>query len=320
MTTLKVLVTGASGFVGGALLSRLMVEEAFTPIAVVRNAKCFRGACEVQSFDLCDPHSIPSMEGVDVVVHSAARVHVMNEMAEDAMSEFRKANLEGTLRLARRASEDGVRRFIFISTIKVNGESSKSKHPFTADDKPAPIDPYSISKFEAELALHQLCNDSGMELVIIRPPLVYGRGVKANFLSMLKWLDRGVPLPLGAIHNRRSLVAVGNLVDLILVCISHPAARNEVFLVSDGADLSTTELLKELAQAMNKKARLLPIPEFFLSVAGNLVRKKDVVQRICESLQVDIEKNKELLGWTPPINRKVAFRETVIHYMEGKAK
>ncbi|MEN5244418.1 SDR family oxidoreductase [Pseudomonas atacamensis] len=317
--TLKVLVTGANGFVGGALLSRLEVDEAFTPIAAVRDVKGFDGVCQVRSFDLCDSVSLPSMKDVDVVIHSAARVHVMNETAVDALYEFRRANLEGTLRLARRASEEGVKRFVFISSIKVNGESTQANCPFNADDNPEPADPYSISKFEAELALREICHSAEMELVIIRPPLVYGPGVKANFLSMLKWLDKGVPLPFGALHNQRSLIAIGNLVDLIIICACHPAARDQVFLASDGSDLSTTQLLEELANAMNKKARLVAVPVYLLAALGWLLRKQDVVQRICGSLQVDIRKNKELLGWTPPIDRKAAFRETIIHYMKGKA-
>jgi nucleoside-diphosphate-sugar epimerase len=318
--TLKVLVTGASGFVGGALLSKLEVDEAFTPIAAVRDVKGFNGACQVRSFDLYDSCSLPAMKDVDVVIHSAARVHVMHETAVDALYEFRKANLEGTLRLARRASEEGVKRFVFISSIKVNGESTQANCPFKADDNPEPGDPYSISKLEAELALREVCHGAEMELVIIRPPLVYGPGVKANFLSMLKWIDRGVPLPFGALHNQRSLIAIGNLVDLIIICVYHPAARNQVFLASDGSDLSTTQLLDELASAMNKKARLVAVPVYILETMGRLLRKQDVVQRICGSLQIDIRKNKELLGWTPPIDRKVAFRETIIHYMQGKAR
>jgi nucleoside-diphosphate-sugar epimerase len=320
MTMLKVLVTGASGFVGSALLSRLEIDQGYIPIAAVRDVQGFQGVCQVRAFDLCARNSLPSMQDVDVVVHSAARVHVMNETAADALYEFRKANLEGTLRLARRACEEGVKRFVFISTIKVNGERTQSNSPFKASDTPGPVDPYSISKYEAELALREICDASEMELVIIRPPLVYGPGVKANFLSMLKWLDKGVPLPFGALHNQRSLVAVGNLVDLIFVCMSHPAARNQVFLASDGADLSTTELLCELANVMNKKANLLPVPVFLLKVIGRLFRKEDVVQRICDSLQVDIRKNEELLGWTPSVDRVTAFRETITHYKESKTR
>jgi nucleoside-diphosphate-sugar epimerase len=255
-----------------------------------------------------------------VVVHAAARVHVMNEIASDALAEFRKVNVEGTLRLAKRAAESGVKRFIFISSIKVNGESTLPGKPFKADDTPAPVDPYGISKHEAEQALRQLARETGMEVVIIRPPLVYGPGVKANFLSMLRWLNKGIPLPLGAIRNQRSLVAIGNLVDLIITCIDHPAAANQTFLVSDGQDLSTTQLLRRLGNALGKKARLLPLPEWLLVAAAAVLRKQSVAQRICGSLQVDISKNRELLGWMPPINMDEAMRQTAGDYQDAQTK
>jgi nucleoside-diphosphate-sugar epimerase len=213
-----------------------------------------------------------------------------------------------------------VKRFIFISSIKVNGESTVSGTPFKADDRPAPVDPYGVSKQEAEEALKQLGRDTGMEIVIIRPPLVYGPGVKANFLSMLNWLNKGIPLPLGAIRNRRSLVAIGNLVDLIVTCIDHPAAANQTFLVSDGEDLSTTQLLRRLARALGKNARLLPLPEWLLKLAASILGKQAIAQRICGSLQVDISKSRELLGWTPPVNMDKAMRQTAGHYLEKQTK
>ena len=320
MTAPKVLVTGASGFVGEALVFRLLVEQKFSPIAAARGATRLHGLCPVVSFDLTHAKILPALDDIQVVIHAAARVHVMNETAIDALAEFRKVNVEGTLRLAQRAAESGVKRFIFISSIKVNGESTLPGKPFKADDQPNPLDPYGVSKYEAEEALKQLGRDTGMEVVIIRPPLVYGPGVKANFLSMLSWLNKGIPLPLGAIRNQRSLVAIGNLVNLIVTCIGHPAAANQTFLASDGEDLSTTQLLRRLSKALGKSARLLPMPEWLLKLAASTLGKQAFAQRLCGSLQIDINKNRELLGWTPPINMDKAMRQTAGHYLEKQTK
>jgi UDP-glucose 4-epimerase len=212
------------------------------------------------------------------------------------------------LNLARQAAAAGLRRFVFVSSIKVNGEATQLARPFIADDAPAPLDAYGVSKMEAEQGLREIARQTGMEVVIIRPPLVYGPGVKANFAAMMRWLKRGVPLPLGAIHNQRSLVALDNLVDLILTCLTHPAATNQTFLVSDGEDVSTTELLRRMGQAMGKTARLLPVPASWLKVAASLVGKGDVAQRLCGSLQVDISKTRELLGWVPPVSLDEGLR------------
>jgi nucleoside-diphosphate-sugar epimerase len=240
----------------------------------------------------------------------------MNEKGADGLAAFRKINVEGTVRLARRAAECGVKRFIFISSIKVNGEGTPRNKTFKATDLPAPVDAYGISKREAEDALRQVCEETGMELVVIRPPLVYGPGVKANFLSMVRWLDRGIPLPLGAIDNRRSLVAIGNLTDLVLTCIDHPAAAGEIFLVSDGEDLSTTQLLRRTALALGKSARLVPVPAGLLQAAASMVGKSGIAERLCGNLQVDIQRTCELLGWRPPINTEKALRQTVEHYRD----
>jgi nucleoside-diphosphate-sugar epimerase len=310
MNAPKILVTGASGFVGEAVVFRLLLDKKFIPIAAARGATRLNGLCTVVPFELTDSKALPNLNDVQVVIHAAARVHVMNETAVDALTEFRKVNVEGTLRLARRAAESGVKRFIFISSIKVNGESTVLGKPFKANDFPAPADPYGVSKYEAEEALKLLSLDTGMEIVIIRPPLVYGPGVKANFLSMMRWLERGVPLPLGAIKNRRSLVAIGNLVDLINVCISHPEAAGNTFLVSDGEDLSTSQLLRRMADALGVKPRLLSIPYWVLNLGASLIGRRDLVQRLCGSLQVDINKARDILGWLPVISVDEALRHT----------
>ncbi|CAI8965978.1 hypothetical protein EMIT093MI4_80170 [Pseudomonas sp. IT-93MI4] len=244
----------------------------------------------------------------------------MDETATDALAMFRSLNVDGTMRLARHAADSGVARFIFISSIKVNGESTAAGEPFTADSVPAPVDPYGVSKYEAEESLKKLSLETGMEVVIIRPPLVYGPGVKANFLSMMRWLSKGLPLPLGAIGNKRSLVAIGNLVDLIVTCIEHPAAANETFLVSDGDDLSTTQLLRHLSRALGKRALLIPVPQKLLIFVAGLLGRQSIAQRICGSLQVNIEKNLEVLGWRPPVNVDQAMLQTARYYLDEQTK
>jgi nucleoside-diphosphate-sugar epimerase len=244
-----------------------------------------------------------ALRRVDQVVHLAARVHVMNDKSLNPLAEFRQVNVEGTANLARQAAAAGVRRFVYLSSIKVNGEFTEVGRPFTADDAPVPEDPYGVSKYEAEQALHQIAADTGMEVVIIRPPLVYGPGVKANFESMMRWLERGVPLPLAAVtQNRRSLVALDNLVDLIVTCLNHPAAANQTFLVSDGEDLSTADLLKCMGAALGCPARLFHLPPGLLKLGAALVRKSGIYQRLCGSLQLDIAKTRQLLGWSPLVS------------------
>lgn len=252
-----------------------------------------------------------ALKNVEQVVHLAARVHVMNDKSSDPLGDFRRVNVEGTANLARQAAAAGVKRFIYMSSIKVNGEFTEVGEPFTADDLPAPEDPYGISKNEAEQSLRQITAETGMEVVIIRPPLVYGPGVKANFESMMRWLARGVPLPLAAItENRRSLVALDNLVDLIVTCLNHPAAANQTFLVSDGEDLSTAQLLKRMGVAMGHPARLFYVPPALLKVGAGLINKPGIYQRLCGSLQIDITKTRQLLGWTPPVPVDEGLRRT----------
>jgi nucleoside-diphosphate-sugar epimerase len=263
-------------------------------------------------FDRCEAHAVGNFTGdtdwstaltnQQVVIHAAARAHIMKDEVADPLAEYRRVNVDGTLNLARQAAAAGVKRFIFISSIKVNGEQTPLGQPFTADDTPAPEDAYGMSKWEAEQGLQQLASETGMEVVIIRPPLVYGPGVKGNFASMTKLVAKGLPLPLGAIHNQRSLVALDNLVDLIITCIDHPAAANQVFLAGDGQDLSTTELLRAVARAMGKPSRLIPVPSSLLMLGATLLGKKAVAQRLLGSLQVDIAKARNLLGWEPPVS------------------
>jgi len=254
-------------------------------------------------------------KGTDVVIHLAARVHIMNDDSKDPLAEFRKVNTEGTLNLARQAAESGVRRFIYLSSIKVNGEASDIGDCFSSDDGFIPNDPYGLSKYEAEQGLLALADVTDMDVVIIRPPLVYGPGVKANFLNMMRWVNRGVPLPFAAVQNKRSFVALDNLVDLIMTCIKHPASANQIFLVSDDEDISTTELLQRMGKALGKPARLIPIPAQLLRLGAQMLGKRDVAQRLLGNLQVDISKTKELLDWKPPVSFENGLQKTAQWYL-----
>ncbi len=318
----KVLLTGCTGFVGSSVLTRLC-RDGMEVVACSR-AEMLKTPSEARYMRVAGLDSstdwTPALDGGEVVIHSAARVHVMHDQSSDPLAEFRKVNVEGTLNLARQAAAAGVRRFIFISSIKVNGEGTPVNGPYLADAQAAPADPYGISKMEAEQGLRALATETGMEVVIIRPVLVYGPGVKANFLSMMRWLHKGVPLPFGAIHNRRSLVALDNLVDLIVTCIDHPAAANQAFLVSDGEDLSTSELLSRMGTALGKPARLLPVPSWLLEAGAAMLGKRALSQRLCGSLQVDISKTRELLNWTPPVSVDEALGKTARHFLEQQGK
>lgn len=309
-----ILVTGATGFVGAAVVARLKSDYPDKPLIVATRRNGVSWPSEVQEKIIGDLTASTdwrlALLGVKSVIHAAARVHMMDEVAEDPLAEFRKVNVEGTLNLARQAVDAGVQRFIFISSIKVNGEGTQPGQPYTADEKPEPVDPYGISKMEAEQGLLALAEKTGMQVTIIRPVLVYGPGVKANFLSMMKWLHKGIPLPLGKIHNKRSLVALDNLVDLVIKCVNHPAAANQIFLVSDGEDLSTTELLQRMGIALGSPARLLSVPSFMLKLGATLLGKRNMAQRLCGSLQVDISKTRQLLDWNPPLSVDQALKKS----------
>ncbi|MSR05513.1 MAG: SDR family oxidoreductase [Gemmatimonadetes bacterium] len=315
VTAATVLVTGARGFVGAALVHRLGREGRFQVRGTSRNAPTGEASgIEYRRVgDLAgDTDWSGAFDGVGTVVHLAARVHVMQDQAADPLGAFRRANTAGTEALARQAARAGVRRFIFLSSIKVNGEGTTAGRAFTEADLPAPADPYSRSKAEAEAGLMAVASSTGMEVVVIRPPLVYGPGVKANFLSMVRWLARGVPLPLGAItDNRRTLIGLDNLVDLILTCAMHPAAANQVFVAGDGESLSTTGLLRRTAAALGVQARLVPVPVALLKAGAALLGRRDMVQRLCESLEVDTSKARRVLGWSPPFTVDEGLRRAV---------
>jgi UDP-glucose 4-epimerase len=302
----RVLLTGASGFIGSALLSALRSKRVKV-LPVYRHE--VEGGLYVPRID-AETDWGTTLNNIDVVIHTAARVHVMQESAVDPLAEFRRVNLEGTLQLARQAASSGVKRFIFLSSIKVNGETTTGRGPFTSEEPSNPVDPYGISKKEAEDALLALAEETGLEVVIIRPPLVYGPGVKANFKSMMRWLQKGIPLPLGSINNRRSLVSVYNLIDLITVCIEHPNARNQVFLVSDGLDMSITDLLRRLSRSLRCRALLIPVPASVLIFTLSLLGKRAVADRLCGSLQVDIGKTMNLLDWQPPVSVEEGLAKT----------
>jgi nucleoside-diphosphate-sugar epimerase len=315
-----IFVTGANGFVGSNLCMAL-ASSGRTVVAATRHTLPDM-VPNISNFQIstlaADTNWQHGLQGCDAIVHLAARVHVMSDKATDPLTEFRRANVNGTLNLARQAAAAGVRRFVFISSIKVNGESTRLGQAFAADDVPNPQDPYGISKHEAEQGLCQLAAETGLEVVIIRPPLVYGPGVKANFQSMMHWLKRGIPLPLGTIHNKRSLVALDNLVDLIITCLDHPAAANQTFLVSDDEDLSTTELLRRMGLALDRSARLIPVPTLLLEAGAALLGRRNIAQRLCGSLQVDISKARTLLGWNPPISVDEGLRRTAQGFLHEK--
>jgi len=309
-----ILLTGASGFVGSVLLNNFYlsgknIKPVGRNISQLANKKIFCWK-EIKAID-SHTNWLEALENVEVIVHLAARVHVMRDISVNPLSEFRQVNVEGTRNLALQAVEAGVKRFVYLSSIKVNGESTLPDTCFTSNDLVNPQDPYGISKWEAEQVLHNISAETGLEVVIIRPPLIYGPSAKGNFASMVKWLRRGVPLPFGSIHNKRSLVSVDNLCDLISQCVFHPAAAGQTFMVSDNDDLSTTELLTRTAFAMGIKPNLFNVPQKLLELSTTLLGQSDLSQRLFSSLQVDISKTKELLNWKPLISVDEGLKRAV---------
>jgi nucleoside-diphosphate-sugar epimerase len=300
---LDVCVTGASGFVGRELCSALQRSGHRVRAAVRDPRHSVSGCTEVVGVGdiAADPDWNAALHGVDVVVHTAARVHVMRDTASDPLAAFRRVNVAATERLARAAVENGVRRLVFLSSIKVNGDATTGR-AFSAAEPAAPRDAYGISKHEAEQVLQRIARESGLELVIVRPPLVYGPGVGGNFLRLLRLVERGIPLPLGAVHNRRSMIYNGNLADALIACAAHPAAADKTYLVSDGDDRSTSSLIGELASGMGKRARLLRVPPSALDWAGRLTGKREEVERLTGSLVVDSSPIRRELDWHAPFS------------------
>jgi len=314
---LNIIITGLSGFVGSSLLKPLALHN-ITALGRTKLAT-FDGEFHFVELDGSSSYS-DYLKNNDVLIHCAARVHVMAEKTSDSLADFRQINVSGTLNLARQAASVGIKRFIFISSIKVNGECTQTGLQFSPSDIPAPQDPYSVSKYEAEQGLQEIAKITGMEVVIIRPPLVYVEGVKGNFYSLLKLAKTGFPLPFGAIRNKRSMVYLDNLTDFIVKCIEHPKAANEIFLISDGNDLSIPMLIKYLRLSMVKPIRLLPVPVWLFALIGWVTGKTAVIERLCGSLQVDSSKASTLLNWTPPYTVKQGLQKTVDAFLKYKYK
>jgi nucleoside-diphosphate-sugar epimerase len=321
---MRVLVTGASGFVGRILCRRLL-EKGFIVRACVRRAELALLTDVEGPLELCysgdiaaNPDWEEPLEGVDAVVHLAARVHVTEDHLADPLSEYMRTNVLATKRLAEAASRTA-RRFVFVSSVKVNGERTERK-PFDEDDIPNPQGPYAISKWDAEQALRCVAANSGMELVIVRPPLVYGPGVRANFLRLMDLVYRGLPVPLPHALNRRSMIGVENLADMLVRCVGHPAAPDQTFLVSDGKDISTRELAAYMANAFGRPCRFLPFPEVGLRFAAWIMGKSEEADRLLSSLALNCRKARERLDWTPPVSVEDGLLATARWYIDSRAQ
>ncbi|EJL8258685.1 SDR family oxidoreductase [Vibrio cholerae] len=311
-----ILITGSNGFLGSHIVERikgkpLILLDSGT---VNKHPMCPFFQCEINSYH----DYMKALQGCQTIIHCAARVHIMDDNEADPLTLYREVNTAGTVNLAKQAIDSGVKRFIFISSIKVNGEGTLVGSPFKTEDNHAPEDDYGLSKSEAEKQLVALAKDSGMEVVIIRPTIVYGPGVKANFASLMNLASKGIPLPFGSItQNKRSLVSINNLVDLIVTCIDHPKAANQVFLVSDDHDVSTAEMVRELAIALDKPTWQLPVPIWCYKLFGKLFGKSDIVDRLTGSLQVDISHTKETLGWKPSQTLQEGFKQTAQAFLQA---
>jgi nucleoside-diphosphate-sugar epimerase len=301
----NILITGSTGFVGSRLVNTLSAGNGCSVTAATRQSKpafSTEKAVQIQIAEIGPSTEwTKALRGQDVVIHVAAVAHMASN-SDEVVARYQSVNVEGTLNLVRQSAEAGVKRFIFLSSIGVNGNISDL--PYTLADEVNPQEAYAASKWYAEGSLKEVSGAEGMEFVIIRSPLVYGPSAPGNFGSLVRWIEKGFPLPLGSVHNKRSLVALDNLVDLIITCIDHPGAANETFLVSDGEDLSTTQLLQGVAEAMGKPSRLIPVPASLLQFGATLLGKKAVAQRLLGSLQVDISHTQKCLNWTPPLTVK----------------
>ena len=316
---LKIMITGANGFVGRRLLTYLNTAGHKTRAVVRRPSVSVDVPGESIVVGAIDANTDwqAALDESDVVVHLAARVHVMNETESDPLDAFRRVNLEGTMTLARAAVKAGVKRFVYVSSIKVNGEATYGQ-PFTPQQAVNPHDPYALSKWEAEKALKELSAQSGMEVVIIRPPLVYGPRVKANFLSLIKLARNGVPLPLGGIKNRRTMVALENLVDLIKTCCEHPAAAGQVFLAGDDETVSTAELVVRISRALGRPSRVFNFPPLIMALTTKLLGKEDVWRRLSGSLEVDTSSAKTILGWKPVVTMDEQLQQVAEWFLNNE--